>query len=107
MTQLETLKKLLEITDDNEDELLSEYLLSAKEVILNRLYPFGIPTTVDDVPSIYTKLQIQIAQYLYLKEGAEGEKTHNENGVNRSYESGFVPESMLSQITPYARIMGK
>ncbi len=107
MAQLDTLKKLLDITGNNEDELLSEYLLSAKEVILNRLYPFGIPNTVSDIPSIYQKLQVQIAQYLYLKEGAEGEKTHNENGVNRTYESGYVPESMLSTITPYARVMKK
>lgn len=107
MAQLDTLKKLLDITDNNEDELLSEYLSSAKEVILNRLYPFGIPTTVADIPSVYERLQLQVAQYLYLKEGAEGEKTHNENGVNRTYESGYIPESMLSQITPYARVMKK
>ncbi len=101
MTALEKLKLKVSMSDDG---LLSEYLSYAKEIILNRLYPFGIPETVTDVPTQYTNLQVEIAEYLFLKQGAEGETSHSENGVSRIYGSSYVPESMLSQITPYAKI---
>lgn len=49
--------------------------------------------------------QIEIASYLYNKQGAEGETEHNENGVDRKYESASIPESALSDISPVARVV--
>ena len=40
----------------------------------------------------------------YLKEGAEGEITHNENGISRQYGSGGkYPKEMLQDIVPLAK----
>lgn len=86
-----------------EDETkVAAYLTLAKQKILNRLYPFR--DDVDVVPPKYHALQCEIAAYLYNKQGAEGQLTHSENGVSRSYENGDVPESLMRQITPYGRV---
>ena len=81
---------------------VAAYLTLAKQKILNRLYPFR--DDVDVVPPKYHALQWEIAAYLYNKQGAEGQLTHSENGVSRSYENGDVPESLMRQITPYGRV---
>lgn len=82
---------------------LSDYLLIAKQEIMERCYPFGYKACTD-MPERYSVLQCKIAAYLINKEGAEGQIAHSENGVSRSYESGGVPESLLRQITPMGAV---
>ena len=96
---IEKLKLLLEISGETEDELLTLYLDIAKQKILDRLYPFD--NTRLTVPARYELKLLEIAQYLYLKRGAEGQVTHNENGINRTYENADVPESLMRGIVPY------
>lgn len=103
MSQLELLKARLEITDIASDSLLSAYLTDAERKILNKLYPFEI-IEYSPLPARYYSLQLDIAEYMYLKRGAQGEIIHNENGINRHYESADVPESMLREVTPYAKV---
>lgn len=97
MTQLEALKAIVEETDDN---VLTVCLNLAGQAIANRCYPFD---PEKPVPPKYYARQIEIAAYLINKQGAEGETQHNENGINRSYESASIPESMLKDIVPFAR----
>jgi hypothetical protein len=96
---LSNLKLYLGITNTSEDTLLSFLLNIAGQKILDKLYPFD--STVLTVPERYQLKQIEIAQFLYNKRGAEGEIAHNENGVNRTYEDADVPPSMLRGIVPY------
>ena len=88
----------------SEDDLLLMYLTDAERAILGRLYPM-----TDEYPSSlpvkYESCQIEIAVYLYNKRGAEGQIAHNENGINRTYESASIPESMLSDIIPYGTVI--
>ena len=92
MTQLERLKIL--IPDEENDGLLQELLNQAEDAIKQRRRaPKELP-----LESQYSSLQIEIAVFLYNKLGAEGEKTHSENGVNRSYENAHIPDSMLNSI---------
>lgn len=102
MAQLENLKTRLNITDSAQDMLLNAYLSDAESVILNRLYPFDNDSQV--LAPKYYSLQVRVAEYLYLKQGAEGEMIHNENGINRHYESASVPESLLMELTPFAKV---
>ena len=53
----------------------------------------------------YLNLQIDIAIYLYNKQGAEGEVSHSEGGVSQSYENSYIPESMLSHVVPYVKVL--
>ena len=88
---------------DWSDNVLISYLAIAGRKIINRAYPYD--DTVVDVPRRYGYLQCDIAAYLLNKRGAEGQTAHSENGVNRSYESADVPESMLSEVTPHVGVM--
>lgn len=80
-----------------------DYLSIAGQEIMERCYPFGYKSGTC-IPDRYSLLQCKIAAYLINKEGAEGQTSHSENGVSRSYESGGVPESMLQQITPMGAV---
>lgn len=85
------------------DETLLTYLKIAEKKILNRLYPFG-----DDkktIPEKYEIMQCEIAVYLLNKRGAEGQTIHAENGISRSYESGDIAETLLTQITPIVGVV--
>ena len=82
------------------------YLQLAKDIILNTMYPYGYDDTeVTDVPAKYSSIKLQIAVFLANKEGAEGETTHNEAGINRTYESAGVPSSYLEQIVPAVKVL--
>ena len=85
------------------DDVLLAYLDIAGRKILNRAYPFG--TVETEVPTRYDFLQCEIAAYMLNKRGAEGQTSHNENGISRSYESADVPESLLGAITPMAGVL--
>ena len=68
-----------------------------------RAYPFD--PSIMEVPEQYSYLQVEIATYLLNKRGGEGELSHSENGISRSYENGDVPESMMRQIVPMAGVL--
>lgn len=85
------------------DDVLKSYLAIAGQKILNRAYPYN--DTVTEVPSRYGYLQCEIATYMLNKRGAEGEVTHNENGISRTYENADVPDSMLSEVIPHCGLI--
>ena len=95
------LKTILEPLDDDDRTLLS-YLNQAKDVILNRMYPYMNDEEFEDmdIPKRYEYKQIRIAAYLLNKRGAEGETQHIENGIHRNYKSSDVPENMLWDVFP-------
>lgn len=85
------------IAPDTEGDSVLDGLLSlAASLILNRMYPFGYDET-KTVPLRYEQIQIQLAVELYTHKGAEGQTSHSENGISRSW-----PEKsrLLSMIMP-------
>ena len=85
------------------DSVLKSYLTIAGQKILNRAYPYD--DTVTEVPRRYGYLQCEIAAYLLNKRGAEGEISHSENGISRTYENADVPESMLNGVIPHCGVI--
>lgn len=102
-SKLEQLKSLLGISGTDEDAMLLTLLSISAQKILDRVYPYD--STVTEVPNRYAIKQVEIAVYLYNKRGAEGQTAHNENGINRTYESADVPESLMRGITPYVGVI--
>lgn len=107
---MESNEKLAELrliveTDEGDNVLLS-YLDQAKDVILNRMYPYGNDEEYAsmDVPKRFEYKQIRIAAYFMNKRGAEGETQHIENGIHRNYKSSDVPEDMLWDVFPVVGI---
>lgn len=108
MTEVEKLTMLrVLVGQPNEgewaDDVLLSYLTIAGQAIINRAYPYD--DTITEVPRRYSYLQCEIANYLLNKRGAEGQTSHSENGISRSYESGNVPESMLSEVIPHVGVL--
>lgn len=91
------------LTGERDDVILTTYLDMAGEAILNRCFPFE---SEKEVPRKYQNRQLEIALYLYNKQGAEGQLIHSENGISRTYESASVPESMLKDIVPFIGTFG-
>ena len=85
------------------DDVLKSYLAIAGQIILNRAYPYD--DTVTEVPRRYGYLQCEIAAFLINKRGAEGEVSHSENGISRTYENAGVPESMLRDVIPHCGVI--
>lgn len=99
---LANLKLYLGITDDSEDELLSLLIKQADSAIIKKRHPFGATDEQKaNALSDYSDIELNIAVYLYNKMGAEGQTSHNENGVNRGYESAGIPASYTRDITPF------
>ena len=99
--KIESLKALLDMPKED-PAILGVYLDIAGQKILNRMYPFKTDYTGLEVPERYDMMQLNIAQYLYNKRGAEGEIQHIENGIHRNYGSADVPDAMLKDIIPMA-----
>ena len=85
------------------DDVLNTYLTIAGQKIINRAEPYD--TTISEVPVRYGVLQCEIAVYLLNKRGAEGELSHSENGISRTYENADVPDSMLSDVIPHCGVV--
>ena len=102
MTNEQMLAMVEARTGVNDATLLQTYIEDAGQAIINKAYPFK--TGITQVPEKYQHRQVEIAVYLANKQGAEGQTSHNENGVNRSYESASIPKSMLRDIIPLAKI---
>ena len=108
MTEVEKLSMLrVMVGQPNEgdwsDDVLISYLAIAGQKIINRAYPYD--DTVTKVPRRYSYLQCDIANYLLNKRGAEGQTSHSENGISRSYENADVPDSMLSEVVPHVGVI--
>lgn len=99
MTRDEIIEKVSIIANEDDMQIINAYLDIAANKILNKAFPF-MDTSVMEVPTKYQSLWIDATVFLILKRGAEGEITHNENGINRTWENGDLPASMLKEITP-------
>ena len=86
MTDAEKLNmlKIMISPDTDTDDVLNAMLSLSQSLILNKMYPFGYP---DDtvVPKRYEHIQLELAVELYTRRGAEGQASHTENGITRTW----------------------
>lgn len=54
----------------------------------------------------YLDLQYRMAMDLYAKFGAEGEKSHTENGVTRNWDASWISKELLAEVIPYVGVVG-
>lgn len=101
MTNEEKIEKLAVLIspDTASDELLLHLLEQAEGIILNRRYPFGAPEGAT-LSAMHEQIQIRVAVEMFGKMGAEGQLTHSENGITRTWEAGDVSPSLLRYIIP-------
>lgn len=103
MASSQILTQFKALTNESDESLLTTLLSIAETKILNKLYPYDDAKTI--VPSRYLKNVLEIAVYLYNRRGSEGETSHDEGDIKRSYESASIPDSMLKGIVPYCEVI--
>lgn len=89
---------LLKPDEVSEADLLPFIELS-ETIVLNRLFPYNPEAFT--VPNRYEGIQCQIALDLWNKRGAEGQTSHAENGISRTWASSHVSPSLLKLIPPF------
>ena len=104
MSEDEKKVMLTVMTGEADDDVLYTYLSLARNIILQKAYPYGDGT--EELPAKYDSIHVEIAAYMMNKRGAEGETVHLENGVSRHYEDGSIPPSLLRRIVPYVGVFG-
>ena len=104
MTDSEKINVLSMLTEETDDVALGYALRLAQEAVLRKAFPF-LSELPPDVPAKFESTQLQIAEYLILKQGAGGEKERTENGIKQVFESGGIPESMLAHIVPKGKTL--
>ena len=107
VTQKDILKKMLEARQYSNipsEDILQLELDSARDAINNRRN--YVPTDALPMETKYYQKQLDLAISSISRYGAEGQVSHNENGVSRSYENGSkYPASMLSDIIPLVGVI--
>lgn len=100
---MDNLARLKLRTGEADEAILEDCLESARAAIMARRYPYQ--EWPDELESRYLDLQFRCAMDLYNKIGAENEIAHSENGISRSYESSWISESLLQEVTPIAKVV--
>ena len=83
------------------NEIVSALLAQAADAILEVMYPLSDGSDAA-VPAKYSSLQCELAARYFARMGANGEVTHNENGINRSWGSPDDAD-LLRKVTPKAK----
>lgn len=107
MTNAEMIALVESMSGESSDAVVSAYLSMAGQQIINYVYQmFTYEERAElTVPTCYQQKQVEFAVYMLNKRGAEGQTVHNENGINRSYENGGIPQSMFKGIIPFCRVL--
>ena len=103
--KIATVKTLVESDAEATDTVVSVYLNLACSAMVERLFPYDSNKSADDIPERYEMTQCELAARYFLRRGGQGEISHEENGINRSYAS-VDDEDILKRLTPFAKVGG-
>lgn len=110
MTDAQKLEILATLLDDGGEvpstEKLTTYLNIAAKEILAWMYHLvgGVPEDVTEVPWKYDGTHIYAVVAGYTHAGAEGEKQHNENGINRYFVYADMLDYIHNNVLPLVRV---
>ena len=109
MTEPEKLsmtKKLIDIASDDTsaDTRILAYLTLAEKEILGWRYSYGsaAPTSV---PTEYEMTQVMAVVAGYTQSGAEGQTTHGENGISRTFKYADMIAYIRANVIPFAGVV--
>lgn len=90
----------------NDPMVTDEQILDELEYAMDTINERRHFTPTEEIPLEvkYYSLQVELTVQALAKYGAEGEKSHSDNGVNRVYDnSSSYSEASLNKIIPLAR----
>ena len=92
--------------DSSDTSLLNGYLELAKEAIINHICSVTSPAVpLLEVPKKYEAVQIFAVVAGFNLIGAEGEKVHIENGIDRHFKYEDMLAYIESHVLPLARVV--
>lgn len=84
-----------------DDEVYQDEIETAISAVNERR---GFTPTVDiKYEAKYSNLIVKMALYSLTKIGAEGETSHNENGIDRTYSSSGDYGDLLNEVVPLVK----
>ena len=106
--KLATVKTLL--GDSGEvppDATLTTYLnIAEREILIWRYHLVGgPPTAMTTIPAEFEPVQIYAVVAGYTHAGAEGQNSHDENGVHRRFLYSDMLDYIHNKVLPYARVL--
>jgi hypothetical protein len=110
MTDAEKLTMLETLLDDGgavpDEEKLTAYLTLSGQEILQWMYSLtgGVPDGVETVPAKYEVTQIYAVVAGYTHAGAEGESSHGENGIQRTFRYSDMLDYIHQNVLAIAKV---
>lgn len=104
---IERLKLRLGIpaADTSQDTLLEDILETAAIAVMSCRYPYLDSDKWPDPGPMLEEKELLVAMDLYNKMGAEGQLSHSENGISRSYQSSWISKDLLADIVPVCGVI--
>lgn len=83
------------------------FLDSAKEVLLNTLYPFDVSINVDlfVVPQRYERWIVRAAIEMIERAGISSALAYKENGMDITFDRPQISQALLNELVPRAGII--
>lgn len=107
--KLDMVKTILNLTTDKKDKLINVYLLAAAREIISWRYSYAsaYPSFVeqDGVPVEYEMTQIFAVVAGFTINGAEGQTSHSENGISRTFKYEDMVAYIRRHVIPLAGVM--
>lgn len=95
--------KSLAAVPDGDAALLPAYLQLAESAILELRNPLSRDPSSEPWESRYDVLQCEMAAEMYARRGAEGEVSHSENGLTRTYAAAVLSPQLVRRVIPKGR----
>jgi len=102
--KIEMTMTLLGTDDSALEDKLEIYLNAAGREILAWRYSYS-GKAPDEVPEEYEMTQIHAVIAGYSQSGAEGQKSHSENGISRTFAYADMMHYIRANVMPLAGVM--
>lgn len=104
--KLKMVKTLLDIAefDTSEDSFIKVYLTAAEKEIISWRYSLS-SKTVDTVPAEYEMTQIFAVIAGYSQSGAEGQTSHSENSISRTFSYPDMLHYIRKNVIPFCGLI--
>ena len=103
--KLAQVKSLMNITDTGSDAQLAVFLSFAQSEILSWLYSGKTPNDVTEVPARYEPTQVMACVAGFSQSGADGQLTHSENGISRTFKHEDMVAYIRSHVAAYVGVV--
>lgn len=88
---------------ERDDEIIWILVDLACQNVVNRRYPFGYTEKQEETAiKQYSNVVFRAVVYAYNMQGAEGQSSHSENGISRSY---IDEDELYTEIVPMCRVL--